>query len=311
MGMIVACAVPAVHAADSTAAIRLIVPTPPGSASDALARALAVPWGKTSGRAVVVENYAGAGTTIGTRQIARAPKDGFTLGVMSSNHTINPWLYKHLPYDAISDFTPIAMIGSVPSMLVANNRVAANSAQELVALSKKSEQPLAEGIVTGTSYHLASEVFRGESGFTANPIPYKGTAQIVTDLLGGTIDVAFVAAQAVAPLVAAGKLKGLAVTSQYRSEMAPTVPTLKESGFPDFNVDVWIEIAGPGGLSAEAVAARRKEILTALGTPEMQDAMRRQGVLPKAMDLADIEPFIKAELERNKPIVQKLNISID
>lgn len=311
MGMILACAVPAVHAADSTAPIRLIVPTPPGSASDALARALAVPWGKTSGRAVVVENYAGAGTTIGTRQIARAPKDGLTLGVMSSNHAINPWLYKNLPYDAISDFTPIAMIGSVPSMLVANNRVAANSAQELVALSKKSEQPLAEGIVTGTSYHLASEVFRGESGFTANPIPYKGTAQIVTDLLGGTIDVAFVAAQAVAPLVASGKLKGLAVTSQTRSEMAPTVQTLKESGFPDFNVDVWIEIAGPGGLSAEAVAARRKEILTALGTPEMQDAMRRQGVLPKAMDLADIEPFIKAELESNKPIVQKLNISID
>ncbi|WP_342049992.1 MULTISPECIES: Bug family tripartite tricarboxylate transporter substrate binding protein [unclassified Cupriavidus] len=299
------------HAAEDGRPIRLIVPTPPGSASDALARALATPWGSASGHPIVVENYAGAGTTIGTRQIARAAKDGLTLGVMSSNHTINPWLYKHLPYDPIADFTPIAMIGTVPSMLVANNRVTANSATELVALARSSRQSLVEGVVAGTSYHLASEVFKEQAGITTSPIPYKGSTQIITDLLGGTIDIAFVAAQAVAPLVATGKLKALAMTGAVRSDVAPQVPTLRESGFPRYNVDVWLAIMGPGGLKPEDVAARRKEVLQALAQPEMIATMRRQGVQPLAMEQAAIIPFIKEELKRNKPIVEKLQISVD
>ncbi|WP_121490911.1 Bug family tripartite tricarboxylate transporter substrate binding protein [Cupriavidus plantarum] len=299
------------HAADPGRPIRLIVPTPPGSASDALARALATPWGSASGHPIVVENYAGAGTTIGMRQIARGAKDGLTLGVMSANHTINPWLYKNLPYDPIADFTPIAMIGTVPSMLVANNRVAANSASELVALARSSNTPLAEGVVSGTSYHLASEVFKEQASLVTRPIPYKGTTQIVTDLLGGTIDIAFVAAQAAAPLVASGKLKGLAMTGTARSEVAPQVRTLKESGFPNFNVDVWLAIVGPGGLKPEDVAARRKEVLEALKSPDMADTMRRQGVQPLSMEQSAIQPFIKRELMRNKPIVEKLQISVD
>lgn len=297
-----------VLAAAPDAPIHLIVPTPPGSASDALARALAVSWGKVSGRGVVVENYPGAGTTIGSRKLAQAKNDGLTLGVLSANHTINPWLYKHLPYDPISDFTPIAMIGSVPSMLIANNRVPANTSAELAALSASSDKPLTEGVVTGTAYHLASEIYKEQAGVKADPIPYKGSMQVITDVVGGTIDFAFVAAQAGAPLVAAGKLKGLAVTSAARSEMAPSVPTLRESGLPNYNVDVWLAIAGPGGMSAAAIAARRQEIEAALKDPDMVQAMQHQSVQPMRMKQPDILPFIQAELERNEPIIHKLGL---
>lgn len=311
LGMVVALAAVNAQAADPSSPIRLIVPTPPGSASDALARAMALPWGKASGRAVVVENFAGAGTTIGTRQIARAPKDGLTLGVISSNHTINPWLYKHLPYDPIADFTPIAMIGSVPAMLVANNRVSADTPAELAQLSKSLPKPLAEGVVTGTAYHMASEIFKEQAGMTTNPIPYKGSTQVINDLLGGSIDIAFVAAQAVAPLVAAGKLKGLAVTTPKRSDMAPQVPTLHESGLPKYDAEVWLAIAGPGGLSAADIAARRREVETALGDPEMQRAMRHQGIQPIRMAQPDIQPFVAQELARNQAVIQRVGITVD
>ena len=307
--MLLACG--SAPAADTTAPIRLIVPTPPGSASDALARAMSAPWGKASGRAIVVENVAGAGTTIGTRQIARAPKDGLTLGVISSNHTLNPWLYKNLPYDPIADFTPIAMIGSVPAMLVANNSLAANTPAELVQLSKSLPKPLAEGVVTGTAYHMASEVFKEQAGLTTNPIPYKGSTQVINDLIGGNLDIAIVAAQAVAARVAAGKLKGLAVTSAARSDMAPQLPTLRESGLPKYDVDVWLAIAGPGGLSSDQVAARRKEIETALADPDMKNAMQKQGVQPVQMEQARIAPFMQQELERNRAVIQRVGISVD
>ncbi|OZI26306.1 hypothetical protein CAL26_02940 [Bordetella genomosp. 9] len=298
-------------AADTSAPIRLIVPTPPGSASDALARAMSAPWGKASGHAIVVENVAGAGTTIGTRQLARASRDGLTLGVISSNHTINPWLYKNLPYDPISDFTPIAMIGSVPAMLVANNNLAASTPAELIQLSRSAPKPLAEGVVTGTAYHMASEVFKEQAGVTTNPIPYKGSTQVINDLIGGNLDIAFVAAQAVAPLVAAGKLKALAVTSPIRSDMAPQVPTLRESGLPKYDVDVWLAIAGPGGLAADQVAARRKEIEAALADPDMKNAMQKQGVQPIRMEQAQIAPFMKQELERNRAVIQRVGISVE
>ena len=299
-----------VHAADPSRPINLIVPTPPGSASDALARALSVPWGETSGRPVVVQNVVGAGTTIGTRQIVRAHKDGLTLGLISSNHTINPWLYKTLPYDALSDITPIMMIGSVPSMLVANNSVAANTPAELATLSKAVNKPLAEGVVSGTAYHMVSEVFKEQAGVTTNVIPYKGSSQIINDLLGGTIDVAFVAAQAAAPHVAAGKLKGLAVSTAARTNMAPEVPTLRESGLTKFNVQVWIAVVGPAGLSEQDIATRRKEIELALTDPEMQKALQHQGIQPINMKQPDILPFLKAELERNRALVQRIGFSV-
>lgn len=302
---------PAAHAADSIRPIRLIVPTPPGSASDALARAMAAAWGRYANRPVVVENIAGAGGTIGTSQLVRSAKDGLTLGLISSNHTINPWLYKKLPYDTLTDIAPISMIGNVPALLVANPSVAANTVADLVRLSKSAKVPLSEGIVSGTAYQMASEVFKDQAGISSNRIAYKGSAPILTDLLGGTLDYAFVAAQAAAPHIAAGKLKGLAVSTAVRTEMAPQVPTLAESGYPKYSVDVWIALAGPAGISAAELAARRKEIELTLADVEVKKAFQLQGLQPIQIKPNEWLSFLKRELERNRAVVQKVGITID
>lgn len=302
---------PNVQASEQSRPINLIVPTPPGSASDALARALSAPWSEASGRPVVVQNVVGAGTTIGTRKIVRSDSDGLTLGIISSNHTINPWLYKKLPYDTLADITPIAMIGSVPAMLVANNSVAANTPAELARLSQSVTEPLTEGVVSGTAYHLVSEVFKEQSRVTTNAIPYKGSAQVINDLLGGTLDIAFVAAQAAAPHVTAGKMKGLAVSTGERTNMAPDVPTLREAGLTEFNVDVWIAIVGPAGLSESDIATRRKEIDIALADPKMKEALQHQGIQAISMAQPDILPFLKAELARNQDLVRRMGFSIN
>jgi tripartite-type tricarboxylate transporter receptor subunit TctC len=300
-----------VNAADASRPLRLVVPTPPGSAADAAARALTITWAEISGRPVVVENIPGAGTTIGTSRLARAPKDGLTLGVLSSNHTLNPWLYKNLPYDAIADFTPIAMIGSLPAMLVVNNQQPVSTLSEWIHLSKAAKVPLAEGVVTGTAYHLISAIFKEQAGVGTTSVPYKGSAQVLNDVMAGILDVGIAPAQAAAPLVAAGKLKGLAVTTSARTPIAPDIPSLKEIGFPKFNVDVWLAVLGPAGLHPADVAARRKEVEAALGTPLTQTALRHQGIQQIRMAQIDIQPFFKAELQRNREVVQRIGMTVD
>lgn len=298
-------------AADPGRPIRLIVPTPPGSAADAMARALTAHWSNSSGRPVIVENIAGAGTTIGTTRLARALKDGLTLGIVSSNHTLNPWLYKSLPYDAIADITPIAMIGSLPAMLVANNRLAASTVSELIQLAKAAKSPLAEGVVTGTAYHLVSAIFKEDSGITTISVPYKGSAQVLNDVMAGILDVGIAPAQAAAPLVAAGKLKGLAVTTAVRTQIAPDIPTLKESGLPRFNVDIWLAVVGPGGLGAAEVTIRRQEVEAALAAPQTRAAMQHQGIQAIRIEASEMLPFLKAELERNRDVVQRIGMTVN
>lgn len=311
LGLMAAWAPLNVLAADPSRPVRVIVPTPPGSAADALARAMSAPWSRISGRPVVVENIVGAGTTIGTSQLVRAAKDGLTLGIISSNHTINPWLYKKLPYDAIADITPIAMIGSLPAMLVANNRLGATTPAELATLSRAARTPLAEGIVSGTAYHLVSEMFKEQAGIATTCVPYKGSAQVINDVMGGTLDIGFVPAQAAAPLVAAGRLKALAVTTAARTATAPQVPTLLESGLSKFNVDIWIAVVGPAGLNAADIAARRNEVEQALAQPEMKSALEHQGIQAIKMSQAELLPFLKSELERKRIVVQRVGITIN
>lgn len=290
--------------------IHLIVPTPPGSASDALGRAISSPWSRIGGRPVVIENVAGAGGTIGTARLVRSPDDGSTLAILSSNHSINPALYNKLPYDGLTDVTPIIMIGNIPSMLVANPSLEANTVAELVQLAKSGKKELVEGIVSGTSYQMASEIFKQHAGISTSRIPYKGSGEVLRDLMGGDLDIGFVAAQAAAPLVAAGKLKGIAVTTKARIDLASQVPTAAESGLPEFKIDIWLGVFGPAGMSEASIAARRKEIELALAEPEVQRAMRLQGVEAISMTQQEIPPFLKSDLERNREIIQRMGITI-
>lgn len=298
-------------AAAETRPLRFIVPTPPGSAGDALARALSISWTKSNGQAVVVDDVPGAGSLIGTAQLARAPKDGLTLGVMSSNHTIIPWVFKNLTFDPMADFTPIGMVGSLPMMLVVNNKIAANSPADLSRFANSSATPLSEGLVTGSVYQIASEVFKEQAGFSTNRIFYKGSAQITNDLLAGILDVAFVSAQGAAPFVAAGKLRGLAVTTAMRTEISPQIPTLHETGFPKFNVDAWLAVLAPGGLSPEVTATRRRELEAALSEPDMMKALQAQGIQGRRMTPDELLRFLHEELARNRQVIQRIGIKIE
>jgi len=290
--------------------IHLIVPTPPGSASDALGRAISTPWSQIGGRPVVIENVAGAGGTIGTARLVRSPNDGSTLAILSSNHSINPALYKKLPYDGLTDVTPIIMIGNIPSMLVASPGLEANTVAELIGLAQSGKKELVEGVVSGTSYQMASEIFKQHAGISTSRIPYKGPGEVLRDLMGGELDIGFVAAQAAAPLVAAGKLKGIAVTTKARIDLAPQVPTAAESGLPKFQIDIWLGVFGPAGMNAASIAARRKEIELALEKPEAKRAMQLQGVETIHMTQPEILPFLKRDLERNREIVQRMGMTI-
>lgn len=291
--------------------IQMIVPTPPGSGSDALARAISAPWSRISGRPVVIENVAGAGGTIGTTKLVRSPNDGLTLAMLSANHTLNPWLYKKLPYDALADVTPILMIGSIPAMLVASPRVPADDVARLVSLAKSGKKELFEGVVSGTSYNMASELFKQQAGITTRPVPYKGSNEVLRDLLTGVIDVGFVAAQAATPLVSAGKLKGLAVTSQARTELAPRVATMTESGLPSYKMDIWLGVFGPARMSKADVAARRQELERALAEPDVQRAFQVQGVETLRMNHAEIPAFLQKDMQRNRAIVRSAGMTLD
>lgn len=291
--------------------IQLIVPTPPGSGSDALARAISAPWSRVSGRPVVVENIAGAGGTIGTTKLVRAANDGLTLAILSANHTLNPWLYKSLPYDALTDVTPILMIGNIPAMLVVSPGVPVDDVAALVRLARSGKRQLSEGVVSGTSYNMASELFKQHAGITTIRVPYKGSNEVLRDVLSGMVDFGFVAAQAAAPLVSAGKLKGLAVTTQARTELAPRIPTIAESGYRDYRMDVWLGVFGPARMSAAEVAARRQELERALAEPDVRQAFQVQGVETIRMTQAEIPPFLKKDAERNRDIIRRAGITLD
>jgi tripartite-type tricarboxylate transporter receptor subunit TctC len=210
--------------------VRIIVTFPPGGAPDTLARILADKWGQALGQTVTVENKAGAGGNIGADFVAKSAPDGSTLLVGTvGTHAINPALYANIPYNNIRDFTPISFLASTPNLLVVNNAVPAKTVKELIELAKK--EPLTFGSSgSGTSIHLSGELFNTLAGVKMQHIPYKGRAQAVPDLIGGRITMIFDNMPSVLPLVQAGAVRAIAVTSAQRSAAAPRFPRSRNPG---------------------------------------------------------------------------------
>ncbi|MDB5885386.1 MAG: transporter substrate-binding protein, partial [Polaromonas sp.] len=219
------------HAQGSGKALRIIVPLTTGSTVDTVARAMSVELAKAMGQPVVIENLPGAGGVTGTAQLVRAPKDGQTIAMISSNHAINPSIYKNVPFDAVKDFTPISVFGTVPLVLVVNNSVPAKNTRELVALAKASPGKLNYGSAgNGSVLHLAGELLKEQTGAFITHIPYRGTGPLTTDVMGGQGDMAFLSVTAAAPHIKSGKLRAIGVSTRARSAVLPDVPTLAESG---------------------------------------------------------------------------------
>lgn len=298
--------------AQSDKPLRMIVPLAAGSTVDAVARAIAPGFGKATGHPIIVENIVGAGGIPGTSQLVKAPKDGLTLGMISSNHVINPGIYKTIPYDSLKDITPIAVLATVPVVLVVNPALPVKNVKELLAYAKANPDKLNYGSAgNGSTLHLASELLISETGIAMKHVPYRGTGPLITDLIGGQVQLAFVSISQVAPQVKAGALRALAVSTPARSAALPDVPTVAEAGVPGYSFDAWIALIGPGGLPKSIVDANYAAIKTALASPEAQSAMAAQGltILDTGPDLAPA--FFKSELAKHQRLVKQSGATLD
>jgi tripartite-type tricarboxylate transporter receptor subunit TctC len=294
-------------------ALRLVVPNQAGSQVDAVARAMSSQLGAAYGRPVVIENLPGSGGMTGTLQIVNAPKDGTTLGMVSSNHAINPFIYKKVPFDSVKDITPITVIGAVPVVLVVNpSQVKAKTTKEFIAELKARPKDFSYGSAgNGTVLHLAAEYFTSEAGVDILHVPYKGTGAMLTDIIGGQVQFGMLPVPTAAPHIKAGKLRALGISTAARSPALPDVPTLAESGLPGFDFEAWVAIIGPAGMPAPVVADAYKKIKTALDQKDVHDALVAQGMNVTGMTPEQFAPYLKAELDKHGKLVKKSGATAD
>ena len=288
-----------------TKPVKIVVTFPPGGAPDTLARVLADKWGQSLGQTFTVDNKPGAGGNIGADFVAKSPPDGTTLVVGTvGTHAINPALYPSMPYNNVKDFTPISFLASTPNLLVVNNAVPAKNVKELIELAKK--QPLNFGSSgSGTSIHLSGELFNTLAGVKMQHIPYKGRAQAVPDLLGGRIQMIFDNMPSALPLVKAGEVRAIGVTSATRSSAAPNIPTLAEQGLPAFEATSWFALLAPAGLPREVQMRINAETLRVMNLPDVKEKLNQLG-LDVAPDTPEaLAALIQAETSKWAKVVKE------
>lgn len=262
-----------------TRPIRVIVTFPPGGGTDIVARMIAQKLSDTLGVQLVVDNRGGAGGTIGTELIAKAPADGYTIGVVSGSHAINPSLYRNLPYDTLRDFTPVTMLVAGPGLLVVHPSVQAKAVRELIALAKAKPRQLNYASPgSGTPPHLAAELFKLLAGVDFVHVPYKGNAQAMTDLIAGQVSLSFPVIPAVLQHVSGGRLRALAVTSAQRTGIMPELPTISESGLPGYESISWYALVLPAGAPSDIVTRLYQDTAKALQMPDVREKLAAQGL---------------------------------
>jgi tripartite-type tricarboxylate transporter receptor subunit TctC len=266
--------------------------------------------GKALGANVVVENQAGASGVIGLQAMAKNPPDGYTLSVVSNNVVIFPSVIKNLPFDMPGDFTPIAVLGSTPLVLVANpQRVPAGNAREFIAALKAKPDGFNFGSGgTGTILHLAAEMFVDEAGVKARHIPYKGVGPMVTDLLGGQIDFAVLALPSVQQHIKSGALKAVGMCGDKRNAAAPDVPTFVEQGLPRYVIDAWFGVLGPKGMSPAAVKKVHDALVAAFNDPAVKETMAKQGNTIAIESVEQAQKTFRSEMERFAALVKKVGL---
>ncbi|MDT4830483.1 hypothetical protein FQZ97_639500 [compost metagenome] len=303
-----------------TKPVRIVVPFAAGGTTDILARAVAPELSKAFGQQFIVDNRAGAGGNVGAEIVARAPNDGYTLlmGTVGT-HGINRALYPKLPFDPIKDFVPITLVAAVPNVMEMNAEKAKSlnirNVQDFLKYAKANPGKLnMASSGSGTSIHLAGELFKSMTGTFMTHIPYRGSGPALLDLVGGSADLMFDNLPSSMAQIKGGKLKALAVTSAQRSPALPDVPTVAEAGGPalkGYEASSWFGLLAPAGTSPEIVNRIQQEVTKSLGTPAIKEKMLAQGAIPSGNSPADFTKLIASEHVKWAKVVKDSGAKVD
>ena len=287
--------------------IRYIVPFAPGGTTDILARVVGEKLGAALGQQIVIDNKAGQGGSVGSAELARAAPDGYTIGGGTiSSHGINASLYEKLSYDPVTSFAPITLYATQPNVLLVHPSVPAKNVQEFIELLKANPNKYSFGSAgTGTSQHISGEMFKTMAGVKMEHIPYRGSGQMLPELLGGTLLVAFDNVASAIPHVKAGKLRALAVTTAKRSAVTPDVPTLAESGLAGYELSSWQAVFAPAGTPKPIVDRLYAEIAKILQMPDVQKRLTELGLDLSGMPPNELAALVKADVPRLGKIVKE------
>ena len=289
--------------------IRFLVPFTAGSCTDLIARTVADTMGKSMGQPIIIENKPGAGGTIAAGQVAKGEPDGYTVLVHSSGHALNPAIYSTMGYDTLKDLTGITPLAALPNVLVVNPAKGWKSVADLVAAAKaKPGQLNYASAGVGSATHLNAEKFRLQAGIEALHVPYKGTPEAMTNVIGGSNDWFFAPLASALPLVKDGKLQALAVSTPARSPALPQVPTTVEAGVAGSDYTFWVGMIVASNTPAPVVKRLHEEALKALATPEVKERMNKLGADPFPMSVEAFNVFIKTEVDAAARIAKVANL---
>ncbi len=292
--------------------VKIVVPFAPGGGTDVVARTLAQEMAKDLGASVIIENKPGAGTIIGTQAVATSEPDGYTLLMGTFANAVNPSLNRKLPYHPHKDFAPVALIARSFNIVVVNPNSPIKSIADLIASAKAEPDKLSYGTFgTGTSAHLAGELFKNMAKVNLTTVPYKGAAPAITDLIGGQIQVMFTTVASAASLIAGGQLRALAVTSAERSPAFPQLPTVAEAGVPGYAAESWYGLFAPARTPTDIIARLNKSAAAAVQSEAFKRLGVNEGLVMVAGSPEELDRYVRGEEERWRKVIQDAGIRID
>ncbi len=293
--------------------VTVVVPFPAGGSVDGVARILVQKLNETAGQHFIVENRAGgASGTVGANAVAKAAPDGYTLMVSASVHVINPFLYKSVPYDVVSDFTPVSLLADGPLIVSTTPSMPANNLKDLFDLVRKDPQKYTFGTTSiGSASHLAIELLKLDAGLDTLVVPYKGTAPALTDLMSGQIHLLADPMLSSLPLARGGKIKALGLTSLKRAASAPEIPTVEESGVKGFEFVSWYGLWGPKNLPADVSAKLQADIARVLALPDMKQRLNALGFEPIGSNGEQFATYIRDEMAKYQKIIKDAKIKVE
>ena len=292
--------------------VRLIVPFAPGGFTDVVARILGQRLSVSMGQQFVIENKAGAGSTIGTDFVAKAAPDGYTLVMISTTHVISPWIYKSMPYDPIKGFVPVTKLVDSPYVLLVNPKVPARNVQEFIALAKASPDTIRYASSgNGSSQHLMGGLFASLTGTKLQHVPYRGSSGAATDLVAGVVESSFAGVPNALAQVPAGRLRALAVTTAKRIPQLPDVPTLQEAGVPGYEASVWLALLAPAGTPRDIANRLNAEVAKLMESGETRKALYEAGVEVSLSTPDALGEYMVKEMERWGKVVKDTGTKLE